>query len=72
MKIAGVAFLIAFPVTLVILNFMLTSFDEKISLWNPVFWMGMLVIIGGFIFITVFHRMWRIAHVVPAEIIKRE
>ncbi len=71
-KMLIISLVISFPFFLLALNLIGLLHIQNVSVWNFPFWLGLIIIVAGFVFITVFWRMWRTAGVNPATILKKE
>lgn len=71
-KMLLISLVISFPLFLLALNLIGLLHIQNVSVWNLPFWSGLIIIVAGFVFITVFWRMWRTAGVTPATILKKE
>lgn len=70
-------FLAAIPSLLLVYIFLKSVAQEAVVLpdnWlnNPFMWLGILLLTGGIVFVTIAWRIWVISRINPAEIIKAE
>ncbi len=71
-KLLVMSLIIAAPFFLSGLRFIGMIHGQNVSVWDLPFWLGLITIVSGFVFITVIWRMWRTARVNPATILKKE
>lgn len=72
LKMLCISLVISLPFFLFGLNLIGLLHLQNISVWNLSFWSGLIIIVAGFVFITVSWRMWRTARVNPATILEKE
>lgn len=72
LKLMLLSFIIILPLLLFALKFFSSMVNSDISILNVTYWVQLIIIVGGFVFITVILRMWRTANINPATIIKKD
>lgn len=60
------------PVSFLFLKLSFASFPYLEFLYNPFFWLAILIVVTCIVFITVAYRIWLISRLNPADIIKNE
>ena len=72
LKLMLLSFIIILPLLLFALQFFSSMVNSDISILNVTYWVQLIIIVGGFVFITVILRMWRTANINPATITKKD
>lgn len=63
---------IVFPIVWILVNSFLKGWIVRFNFNNPFFWLGIFLTVASIVFATIIYRIYRIARINPAEIIKSE
>lgn len=72
LKLMILSFILIFPFLLFALQFFFSMVNSDISILSVTYWIQLITIVGGFVFITVIFRMWKTANINPATIINKD
>lgn len=72
LRMVFIAALISVPVLVLFMNTTTNRDGGAPDYLNPLYWISLLLIVGGFVLLTVLYRLRKIAQVNPAETIKKE
>ena len=72
LKLMLLSFIISLPFLLFALQFLFSMVNSDVSILHLSYWIQLITIVGGFVFITLIFRIWRTALINPATIITKD